>query len=626
MWNKLQKVEARGEIQDKSVNQNSTITTVKESSQDSLFKASWTSPFWSISPTSIIEFKREFIKLSEEYVNSFMSELNWLKQWYEKCRMEGDEFLDSRMDNSISNEEFAYYSYFLWFTNNLYIERFATAILESRQYLEILFFHTYFAYKRVNKTKNANQSPENTDGELLESSKYKEVDKIIEKFKLELSYTSLKDNLKSRIDKDLKDRVLFWIKMLNADVFVNWLKTILEIYYYTWDESFFKLYNDIKGVFWINKKSLIVFLQENKSVLIWIHTILDKIKQTRQERLKEKIEIEKTRLPFKIIDNKAFSKYLQTLSKDLEYTDFTSLQFRDCPFAFMNSLYSWADDDSLNKLSSLFKRSYSYIQAWILIRRNPDLIYRSNDVMYEITNGKRLYLNDLQKYFRDDAFSQSSWKSMNKLITELSKHNLYHYLYPVFLYSIAKKMRVSKEDFKILCDKWVLLSENVEEFIPSSEFYSDLNMLINKEKNLWLTKFTKESAVFHIKKWWIPALSAIFCSFAFVYFFKFPIYLAIIWSIYAFLYIMSEYLLFNKLKLLRVISWYALIAGFFVMWWFDMNYQEVATKRIAEIKIQMTWSWSQDDAEKGLAWVKDMFTWKEIKADVKWAWNLKPVR
>lgn len=51
----------------------------------------------------------------------------------------------------------------------------------------------------------------------------------------------------------------------------------------TKDEIFLTLYEDIKKQFWIQKNDFIDFLAKNKSFLIWIHTVLDTYKKTREE-------------------------------------------------------------------------------------------------------------------------------------------------------------------------------------------------------------------------------------------------------------------------------------------------------------------------------------------------------
>ena len=168
------------------------------------------------------------------------------------------------------------------------------------------------------------------------------------------------------------------------------------------------------------------------------------------------------------------------------------------------------------------------------------------------------------------------------MIIQLSKHTLYFFLYPIFLYSIAKKVQLSQNDFRILKDSGILMSPNVEDFVIVSNFYKDLNTLINKEENLGLTRLSFKSFFFHLKQWGIPLLSAGIISIAFALFFRFPLYFAAIGVLYTVLYIMSEFLLSYKLKIARVLTGYTLLGLFFLLGGFNMNYQQVTTERLTQ--------------------------------------------
>ena len=198
-------------------------------------------------------------------------------------------------------------------------------------------------------------------------------------------------------------------------------------------------------------------------------------------------------------------------------------------------------------------------------------------MLHEIMVKKSLYLSDYQKYFEQENPSEVT---LNEIIVELSKHTLYFYLYPIFLYSIAKKTHLSSNDFKILQDSGLLGSANMEEFSIVSDFYRDLGKFINKEKNMG--NFRVSSLFFHIRQWTIPVVSSAAICIAFAMLFRFPMYFALLGVTYTILYILSEFFLSYKLRLARALTGYAMILFFFLLGGFNLNYQQVATERLVQ--------------------------------------------
>lgn len=160
------------------------------------------------------------------------------------------------------------------------------------------------------------------------------------------------------------------------------------------------------------------------------------------------------------------------------------------------------------------------------------------------------------------------------------------------------------------------MSANVEDFLIVSSFYSDLNELINKEKNLGLTKLSLRSLSFHLKQWSISILSAGIISVLFVLFFRFPIYFAFLGIVYTILYIMSEYLLSYRLRLPRVLVGYAMIGLFFLLGGFNINYQQVTTERLAEAHTFLSTGSGSFDLEKAMVELNSTLNPDSMKANV----------
>lgn len=160
------------------------------------------------------------------------------------------------------------------------------------------------------------------------------------------------------------------------------------------------------------------------------------------------------------------------------------------------------------------------------------------------------------------------------------------------------------------------MSANVEDFLIVWHFYSDLNELINKERNLGLTKPSLHSLFFHLKKWGIPLASTAMLSVIFTLFFSFPLYFAAFWVVYVILYIMSEFLLSYRLKLARVLTWYTMILLFFLLGGFNINYQQVATERLTQAHILLRAGSGGIDTEKAMVQWNSVLDPNLMKANI----------
>ena len=209
---------------------------------------------------------------------------------------------------------------------------------------------------------------------------------------------------------------------------------------------------------------------------------------------------------------------IRNLLQERQMPDSYSLDEKNSPY----EIFSYFGE----KDEPLIKNMIQYIQAGTFFGKCQDLLFKRNDFLFDSKTTEGVYFNDLQKYFQRGVKNEGP--TINDIIIQLSKHTLYFYLYPIFLYSIAKKVQLSQNDFRILQDSGILMSANVEDFLIVSNFYADLNELINKEKNLGLTKLSPRSIFFHLKQWTFPILSAGVLSLAFSFFFHFPLYFALL--------------------------------------------------------------------------------------------------
>ncbi len=162
----------------------------------------------------------------------------------------------------------------------------------------------------------------------------------------------------------------------------------------------------------------------------------------------------------------------------------------------------------------------------------------------------------------------------------------------------------------------MLMSANVEDFLIVSNFYADLNELINKEKNLGLTKLSPRSILFHMKQWGIPLISAGILSILFALFFRFPLYFAALGVVYTILYIMSEYLLSYRLRLPRVLTGYAMVGLFFLLGGFNINYQQVTTERLAQAHTLLSTGSGTFDVEKAIVQMNTALNPDTMKANI----------
>lgn len=267
-----------------------------------------------------------------------------------------------------------------------------------------------------------------------------------------------------------------------------------------------------------------------------------------------------------------------------------------------------------DKDEAIMKNMIQYIQSSAFFGKCHDILFKRNDFLFNSKTTEGVYFNDLQKYFQRGLKNEGP--TISDIIIQLSKHTLYFYLYPIFLYSIAKKVQLSQNDFRILQDSGILMSANVEDFLIVSNFYADLNELINKEQNLGLTKLSPRSLFFHLKQWSIPILSAGVASTLFVLFFRFPLYFALLGVIYTTLYIMSEYLLSYRLRLLRVLTGYAIIGLFFLLGGFNINYQQVTTERLAQVHTFLSTGSGDLDVEKAMVEMNSTLNPDSMKANI----------
>lgn len=502
--------------------------------------------FKNISPSSFFELKREFLSLSENYISRFTEKLNTKKDSYENDESERkarDLFASKKLGNTIWYEQYLYYSSVLKSTNLIYRERIASAVFASKDTFELFYFQVYFAYSFLQKetiiTEEVEMSEKSTE---KKSTRYAKIEKFAECLREDTDYKKLSEEEQKSLDMIIKNQILFWLRMYNAEAFTNGLDSIISIFERTKTESLRTFHEKVKQSFWILKNDFVDFLgnDDNKAFLIWIHIILD-TNNVSKEKKNEKKE--------------AF--------------------FRKC----------------------------------------HDLLYKTNDFLYNATFSESIYFNDLKKYFHHARVSEGP--TINDIIIQLSKHTLYFYLYPIFLYSIAKKVQLSQNDFRILQDSGVLMSSNVEDFVIVSNFYKDLSELINKEKNLGLTKLSFRSTIFHLKQWGIPLISAGILSVLFVLFFRFPLYFAAIWVIYTILYIMSEFLLSYKLKLARVLTGYAMMGLFFLLGGFNINYQQATTDRLAQAHIFLQTGTGTFDVEKAMVQMNTVLDPSSMKTNLE---------
>ena len=110
----------------------------------------------SISPASFFELKREFLKLSESYIARFITKLDTMRDAYEHDdseRKARDLFASKKLGNTISYEQYLYYSSILKTTNLIYRERIASAVFASKDTLDLFYFQVHFAYNLLKKSK-----------------------------------------------------------------------------------------------------------------------------------------------------------------------------------------------------------------------------------------------------------------------------------------------------------------------------------------------------------------------------------------------------------------------------------------------------------------------------------------
>ncbi len=348
--------------------------------------------------------------------------------------------------------------------------------------------------------------------------------KVIENLRESAEYKNLSDIDRKALDATLTKKILFGLRVHNPEAFNNGLQSILASYFRTKNEIFLDCYEKIKQSFWILKNDFVDFLGENRAFLLWIHIMLDAAKLSGERSNKEK---------------EVFMEYIKNLSlakseratnlEQIKRSIRSLLQDRQMPASFCLD-----DTDSPYQIFSYFgakdeplmKNMIQYIQTGAFFLKCQDLLFKRNDFLFDSKTTEGVYFNDLQKYFQRGVKNEGP--TINDIIIQLSKHTLYFYLYPIFLYSIAKKVQLSQNDFRILQDSGILMSANVEDFLIVSNFYADLNELINKEKNLGLTKLSPRSIFFHMKQWTFPILSAGVLSLAFSFFFHFPLYFALL--------------------------------------------------------------------------------------------------